>query len=845
MKKLLILLLTLLSYYITLAQAPSNQYSGNAPSGGQNNRPAKKFAPKAKGIGHIYGKLIDAKSKEPMPYTPVAISKHDSIVGGCLTGSNGEFSIENLPFGKLTLKISGLGYKAIVQPVLVTPQNFEQDLGNIKLEAESSVLKGVEIVAEKSASEISIDRRVFNVDKNITSKGGTATDVMNNVPSVTIDANGNALLRQQTATIYVDGRPTTLTLDQIPADQIDRVEVITNPSAKYEASTTGGIINIVMKENTKPGYNGIVTGGLGTNNHRNGMVALNVKKKPFGFAITYNINEYKNPVTGYTNRTNLFDGSPTGYFNNTDNTTFQRTFQAGTATFDYYLNNRNTLSLSENMVIGNFNNYDVQTFSNRAIRSGIDSILSNGTRIDPTLTHFENYTTKLHYRKTFPKKGEEFTADANMNYKSTAHNNGYYYTTMYNDETTPSTALPSTLQNYSGYSNSLIYTLQADYTNPINDSTKLELGVRSNYKPSTQSLTVTDSVGPKNYVTDQLLTSAYKIQDLVNAAYINYTSKYIGINYAAGLRFEDSYYKGILTNKNDSSFTYNYPSSVNNIFKSLFPSLYLTKKFNDNQEMQFNISRKINRPNFRQLMPFIQASDPQDYTIGNPNLTPEFITMAEINFNQLFRNGNFFFGFFYRNSQNPLTSYTYAERPGSDTLITTTINGTHSNTFGMDNTFKYTFAKVFETTLNMNLFYTFINADYQGSSISNQGFNYTAKVNFVYHFPKNFNLQLSGNYESPKVIPQGTSMEVYFADAGISKEIKKFITLTASVSDIFDTKGRGTILTTDDYTQTTWGRRESRYFKITASVRFGNSSLPTFRRKPTEKKPDDNSDTDF
>ena len=260
------------------------------------------------------------------------------------------------------------------------------------------MLNSVKVTAEKSASEISIDRKVFNVDKNITSKGGTASDVMNNVPSVTIDANGNPLLRQQAATVYIDGRPTTLTLDQIPADQIERVEVITNPSAKYEASATGGIINIVMKENNKPGYNGMLTAGLGTNEHQNGMFVFNMKEKPFGISLVYNYNGYKNPVDGiFTNRTNLLDGAPTSFYNSYDNLTFQRIFQTGSVTFDYYLNNRNTLSLSETMVIGDFTTWDTQTFNTLG---PTDSLRSNGTRLTPYHTHFENYTTKLH----FPKK---------------------------------------------------------------------------------------------------------------------------------------------------------------------------------------------------------------------------------------------------------------------------------------------------------------------------------------------------------------------------------------------------------------------------------------------------------
>ena len=804
----------------------------------QNAAPAKNPGAKysAPAIGRIYGKVIDSKSGENMPFTSVAILKNDTVINGCLTKDNGEFSIEKLPFGKFNLKIIALGYKKYLQQIIITPQNAEQDMGNIKIEVEASVIKEVEVSAEKSASEINIDRKVFNVDKNITSKGGTATDVMKNFPSVTLDASGNVLLRQNAATIYVDGRPTLLTLDQIPADQIDRVEVITNPSAKYEASATGGILNIVMKSNNLPGYNGIVTGGIGTNDHYNGMVVFNIKQKPFALSTSYIYNTFDNPVNGYTNRTNLSDGNQTGYYNTNSTTRFQNTFQTANAALDYFLNNRNTLTFSENMVMGDFHTNSDQNFYNGTINGSKDSMTSYGTRLNPVDVHFQLFTEDLHYKKTFPKKDKEFTMDVKYT-DLNAHSTSTYTTSIY-DPTGILQADNPQLQNNLAHTNSGMFNAQADFVDPINDSTKLELGVRSNNKPSTQNFDVSEfNYTSMNYEQDAFLTNHYNISYLVNAAYANYTARLKhNWSYALGLRVESSFYMGSISNKNDTSFQYLYPSNLNNIMNALFPSLFITKKLNEKQEWQFNISRKINRPNFMQLMPFIQASDAKDYTIGNPSLTPEFVTMAELNFNQQLNKGNLFFTLFYRNSQNPLTSYTGRAPSDSTILVTTTINGKQSNTIGFDNTFKYTFFKTFEVTLNMNLFYTFIQANYNNISVSNQGFYYNGKINFVQHLPKDFTIQLSGNYESPKIIPQGTAKEIYFADFGFSKSIHHFITLTLSVSDIFDTKGFGSSLLTDEYSQQVWGRREGRYIKFTAMIRFGKADA-SFRKKPA--KPDD------
>src|SRR6185436_3789447 len=190
----------------------------------------------------------------------------DSLMGGALTQENGEFNVEGLPaMGGFRLRATQIGYKTYETKIYIQmPNKLEQDLGDIKFEVDQKQLKEVEVTAEKNTVVMSIDKRSYNVDKDISVKGGTAVDVMKNVPGVTVDADGNAQLRSQSPTIFVDGRPTNLTLQQIPADQIERVEVITNPSVKYDASATGGILNIVLKKNVKPGYNGVAMAYVGT-----------------------------------------------------------------------------------------------------------------------------------------------------------------------------------------------------------------------------------------------------------------------------------------------------------------------------------------------------------------------------------------------------------------------------------------------------------------------------------------------------------------------------------------------------------------------------------------------------
>jgi hypothetical protein len=239
-------------------------------------------------IGRIYGKVVD-NQKKPVSYASVSLKTFgkDSLIGGQLTEDNGDFNITDLPFGAYNLKINYLGYKDIVQKVVVVPNNMEQDVGDLVMSPDVTKLKEVVITGENAIMEMKADRKVFNVSKDISARGGTGLDVMKNIPSVSVDADGNVTLRNNSPQIYIDGKPTTLTLDQVPADQIERVEVITNPSAKFEAASSGGILNVILKRNNKPGYNGIVNMGIGTNSQYNGMAMLNLKQRKFGVSVMY------------------------------------------------------------------------------------------------------------------------------------------------------------------------------------------------------------------------------------------------------------------------------------------------------------------------------------------------------------------------------------------------------------------------------------------------------------------------------------------------------------------------------------------------------------------------------
>ena len=801
--------------------------------GGGNPKDMMKFMKDIK--GRVYGKLIDSKTKKPIEYASVIVLwfNKDSLLGGALTKKNGEFSIDNLPaMGGFRFKATLIGFKTYeTKFYFQLPNKIEQDLGDINFEIDEKLLNEVEVTVNKNNLVMSIDKRIYNVDNDISVKGGTAVDVMKNVPGVTVDADGNAQLRNQSPMIFIDGRPSNLTLQQIPADQIDRIEVITNPSVKFDASSTGGILNIVMKKNLKPGYNGMLMGYAGSSDRYGGMLNLNVKEGKWNLTSMYSYNQAINNTIGYTDRTQLDSIQKTlGYYRQ-DNVVRQlNAFNFGKIGLDYNINNRNTISINGMLMGGLYSTNDKQDYN---ILDKNKSQLFYGKRTNDQAAEFQNYNSQLYYKKIFPKVGQEFTGDFNYNYTN-SKNNYLFNTESYIPPDT-------TFQKNNGTTNANQFVLQLDYTNPINETKKFEAGIKSYFK---NSVSINDTknakITPDNYIYDSVMSNHYIIDDMINAAYINYNSKTIlGISYQAGLRFEQSYYKGTIKNKNQS-FSYNYPSMAEDLLKSIFPGIYFSKKLVKNQEVQVNFSRKIQRPNFFQLMPFIMFADKQNYRIGNPQLKPEFKNIAEINYNNIFTNGSYLGSCYFRYEEQPITDVAYPSLSDPTVLVNTTVNGKNSIRYGLEHTFKYTLFKNLDATINLNAFYIYLNGIVVPTEpeVTTKGYAYNSKATLSYRFPKQLTLQVNGNYESPRILLLGFSLPIYSMDVSINKMVGTKWVINATLSDAFNTRRMGTNFQTPYYIQELSRRRESRYVRLTLTYIFGKMDASIFKRAKQMKGSD-------
>lgn len=870
-KSIFALSLVLLSL-ITYSQVPSS--GGNRPGGGQMP------------TGRFYGKVIEAKSGKPIEYASVQLlqnkmdtvtkKRKETVVAGMLTKANGEFSLENISImGQSKLKITVVGYKSFEQTVSFDIKMnggnngdmsammgaLDKDLGNVKIELDEKLLENVTVTASSNPGlRLGIDRKVFNVDKNIVSAGGTAVDVMKNVPSVSVDLDGNVTMRNNTPQVFVDGRPTTMSLDQIPADVIESVEIITNPSAKFDASGgTSGIINVVLKKNKKVGYNGSIRTNIDSRGRIGLGTDINVRQEKINFFVSGNFNQRKSISTGTTDR--LTYGTPNNQLFQTDKSTMQGNFGFGRAGFDYFIDNRNTISLSGSMAKGSFKPSTSSSMETDFLSIPVVSSLAE--RLSNSKNTFQNSGTMLSYKRNFPKAGHELTAD--ITYNRSKNSNTNLIKTDSLDLSTKNVVKTSS-QRQDGKGTNENFVFQTDYTNPLSDKSKFEMGVRVSIRKvdNKNDFFLISSSGIAIY--SPLSSVNYNSTDKVYAAYTTYTNQIKNFGYQLGLRLESSDYEGRLPDKGQV-FNIEFPVS-------LFPSVFLSNKLKNDQELQLNYTRKINRPNFFQLYPFTDYSDSLNISRGNPDLKPEFTNSIELSYQKTFKkNKDSFLGsIYYKNTNDLITRFQVQETSavtGKDILVNTYINAASSYVTGLELTLKTKMTKWWDMTTNMNLFTSKINTGIAGQPEQDQFASWFGKLNNTFKLFKNFSMQLSGEYQSKTILPPGGSGSSggggrgggggmfgqatssqgyvranYFVDAGFRYEFmkNKQASVSLNINDIFRTRRSDVHSESPYFTQDVFRRRDPQVARLSFNWRFGKFDPNLFKRKNNKNQGNDGMD---
>jgi len=765
--------------------------------------------PEHPGGSVLTGKVTDGK--QPIPSATITILRKDSTVAArTISKPDGSFILSNLPEDPYILNISVIGYQPFSRNIAgghhaaAAPYNT----GAIRLTAAASQMQAVTVVRSRPAFRTEIDKKVFNVDQSLASKGGTAQDALRQVPTLQVDAAGNVSLRNGSPTILLDGKQTTLTLDQIPADQIESIEVMPNPSAKYDAQGNNGIVNIVLKKNRKPGLNGSVAGVWNSLHETYGFFNLNVYKHRWNFTLNYMAHGHRSVSNTTTTLNELATNSSVIQQGHAVTT---GPFQMIRSGVDFNMDQHNTFSLSGNVGFGHHPSSGTQTTSYLDTHANLDS---TSARSSYSSNNFVFSHANFDYTHAFKRSDEKWTAEAAL---ETYHGDNHGDYNMQYLSKSDSTLGSPYLQQYDGYAHAHTLTLQSDFTDPFPDGkTKFEAGLKAILNGNHSYNDFQDNFG-QGYSIDTNASYNYSYTNSTYAVYSSFT-QHLGdrFSYMAGLRFEQYQYTGHLLDSAGGNFGYQ--------TTGLYPSVFLTEKLgsNDVSELHLNFSRRVNRPQWWQITPQINYGNPQNPQAGNPHIRPENTNLVELGYNTQLGNIGFNSTLYLKNTLDPITAYNVPL--SKDTLLSTYENANYTNTYGAEIIVRTPLTRWWDATTNLNFFQTDINADNLSQGLSNSGFSWFAKLNSNMKLFNSYTFQVTGNYNAENFIAQGKVLPSGGMDVAIRRDFFKHHsgTVVLSLSDVFNTeRTRIDTYTPGVFFQDAITKPETRVLKINFTYSFG------------------------
>ena len=806
-------------------------------------------------VGKISGTVIDSLTKKPVDYATVSLFKSGAKtpINGVLTDDKGNFKLDNIRAGKYKVTVSFIGYPTkTFDPVETTASKPDNNMGQLVIAPSAKALKEVQVVGQQALIENRIDKIVYNAEKDLTAAGGNATDVLQKVPLVSVDMNGNVAIRgDQNVRVLINGKPSGATsaslsdvLKTIPADQIKNIEVITAPSAKYDAEGSGGIINIVTKTKNASGISGGVSGGVGTRQN-NGNINLNYNKNRFNFSANIGGNltwpQTSSTIFDQTIQTPANGSNPAVDAHNfgTSSSRIKRHGVRGSLSAGYEFNGFNSINSTLSLNDGGFN-LDGSGLSSRV--NNLDSTILEYTSKNMSRNKFQGFDWNIDYTHKFKKEGHELTISGQWSHSiiNTDYQNTY------------SALNPSQKGGNDGKNNE--YTAQADYTLPISKLLKLEAGGKTIQRRinSVYDIFNTDTQG-NNGVRDSLNSNLYDYTQNVYAGYSVLTFT-LPKSYSilVGGRFENTQIKGDPKNpfQDPSNPAYQALEPFSQSYNTYIPSLTLQKAFGANT-IKLSYSKRIQRPSLQVLNPFINRSQIQAQSVGNPNLAPEVSQTVELNYNTFIKSSVLNFSVYYKNTKNLIESIA---SPITETIDGKEVVGTRSvsNNIGRNNSVGASFFgsiqpfKALTLRANINVFtynptvydqyVGFVNPDALKTRLMSTMFG-SAQVTL----PKNFIVEAFGFSNSARRTIQGTSPAFGIYAFGIKKQFldKKASIGFNTVQPFAVNKAFNQNISSPGFTQSSRTQFPFQSFGITFSYSFGKMSFSNPQKKKKGVNNDD------
>lgn len=772
----------------------------------------------------ITGTVIDKDTGDPLEYATFilqSVREPDKVTGG-ITNENGQFNVETVP-GMYNISVEYISYATYKKERQLLRANT--DLGKIEMSIDVAQLDEVEVIAERTTVELRLDKKIYNVGSDLTVSGGTVSDVLDNVPSVSVDVEGNVQLRgNDDVRILINGKPSAITglnsaeaLQQLPAESIEKVEVITSPSARYDAEGSGGIINIILRRSKLQGLNGAITTNLGYPTRAGINGNINYRTGDLNIFTNAGYNYRKGPGNSLTD-TDFFDGN--GVFTNgiTEVREFERLRKGFNVNFgvEWYVNE--TASITQTIFIRNSDNSS-ETTNNF---SQVDALgnSSSGFRFDPETEDDKTFQYGFNYDKQF---------NGNSDHKLTF---AFQYETS--DE------LEESLIVQNGFDSESVRTdedqqrifLQTDYVVPVGKAGQFEMGYRGDFnrldtdydvafiQPTIDELGITNPSNVLNF------------KETINAFYTQYGTKFNKFSFLSGLRYEAT--RLIINQIETGDFN-------RNNFDGLFPTLNLNFEVSERENFQLGYNRRIRRPRSFFLNPFPSRSSPTNLFQGNPNLTPSFSNQIDIGYLKRYEKLTLNSSVYFQRATDVITFIT--EDTGENTIFDgeevsilrrTPVNLAKNDRYGFEFNSNYRPSRKWNINGNINLFQLVTRGDFNGQNFDAENLSWFVRLNNKITLPSSIDWQTRLFYRGPTENAQSKNQGIFSMSLAFSKDLfKDRASLAVNINDVFNSRKRVSETRTPFFNTDSEFQRRVRSYNLSFTYRFNQ------KKKRSQGRDDD------
>ena len=764
--------------------------------------------------GGVTGTVLNESTKQPQEFVNVVVLKESdsTLVTGAVTNETGKFHIANVPAGTYFLRFSLLGFgekHSVIFTIDADRKEFRA--GTIFLRESTVNLGEVTVTAQKSLVNTSIDRKVYNVQQDIMSKSGSVSDLLQNVPSVQVDVDGNVSLRgSPDVQILINGKPSPLlgnnvadALQQLPASSVEKIEVITNPSAKFTPEGTAGIINIVLKKDANLGFNGSMSANAGNNSRYSFNTSDNYNFDGINIFGNYSIRQDERTIFSTLAREQLDSTNIPNYFNENGRAVSRPLSQYAALGFEYRLSEMDNAGLSGNYRYRNYTSHDITSETHLDSSESVVNDYDRG-RIDYDQTGSSGVAGFFEH----DFEGEDHTLRVEFHGNQMFDQEDNHFTNTYR--------VPAGLLEYDNMLNQehdKRDLLTVDYHRVLADHSTLDAGYEGRFdKDDFNFYGSTFDPGSQAFVEDSGETNPFAYREAIHSLYATYENSFGLFSFLAGLRGE----KAFITSDLLASGTI-----VPNDYFKLYPTLHLSYKLSEFQELQLNYSLRANRPRGNDMNPFPEYQDPRNVQAGNPHLKPEFIHSVEFGYQVQDENLSILPSIFYRNRYNKFTSVT--EALNDSTLLTTRENLSSDQSGGFELVVTGNLWSILSINSSTDAFYEEINATNLGYGEKKSTVTWSGNLNCNVNIAKGTVVQVNANYRSRQLTPQGENLPSFVTNFGIRQDLSdERISIIASVWDVFRTLKRKTELNTPSLTQTSFSSRDSRVAFLGLTYHFGN-----------------------